>query len=174
MAAPSAADLAALVGLPGACRCGHAPEAHGSDGCRWHHISQGEPCGCVHFIEARSMPSLALAHAVVSAIDGDTQALVTELYAAGGGILAGHAAALARNYAAIKEGQGASETHVDASDPSATIDASRTPPRIIVHANGRALDLSVSEAHQLREQLDAALEPTRYPHGRGCQCSVCE
>lgn len=201
---PSAAELAALIDLPGACWCRHAPEAHGSDGCRWHHIAGGEPCGCLHFIEASGSNRRVAAHPVVVAFGGDPHANCRACPKCNGCTACGycecpnrpaatHASpatvALVRSmlapiFAAADSAVGiaeamleqhANETHVDTSDPSAAIDASRpSEPRIEVRANGRALVLTVDEAHRLREQLDAALAPMRYPHGRGCQCPVCE
>jgi len=46
--------------------CKHIRAAHGSDGCRWHHIFPDPPCGCIHFEGVRAKREAGLRHA-----DGD-------------------------------------------------------------------------------------------------------
>lgn len=65
------------------------------------------------------------------------------------------------------------ETHVEERDPSVTLDESASTPRIEVHANGRALVLTISEAEGLVEELQRALARTRRAHPEGCMCSAC-
>lgn len=63
---------------------------------------------------------------------------------------------------------------VEEHDPSVAIDESASMLRIEVHANGRALVLTVSEAEGLIDELTRALRVARRPyHPEGCMCSVC-